>query len=439
MTTRPSLRKFLHQHIRTVFSWLPQRWRFALYRRLVRLDFAPDARLELKIADTQVELEACFRLLHDAYVSAGFMQPHPSGMRVTSYHALPTTTTLCAKFDGQVVGTISLIRDGIFGFPMQSVFDLTPVRARTGNIAEVSALAVHPDFRKTGGAILFPLMKFMYAYCTTYFDTRHLVIAVNPDRIEMYESLLFFKRLAARTVDHYDFANGAPAVGARLDLKAAPSKLKAAYQRTTKRRNLYQYFIKHELENIRLPKRRYHTTNDPVMTPELLDYFFNQKTDGFAQLDERKRVLLHSIYALPEYRRVLPPAQTTDPSELLMREHNRYSFKCPGKFKSERRAEADAWPETLSLQLIELSERGFQAWCEQPPKLNEWGKATVHLGPREVATVNAMAVRGRKDGRPGFFGFCLAEPDLVWRKCVQAATGGKTSADLENATVFMRS
>ncbi len=35
-------------------------------------------------------------------------------------------------------------------------------------------------------------MKFMYEYCTTFFDTRHLVIAVNPRHIEMYESLLFF-------------------------------------------------------------------------------------------------------------------------------------------------------------------------------------------------------------------------------------------------------
>ena len=32
--------------------------------------------LELKIADSVDELEACFRILHDAYVAAGFMRPH---------------------------------------------------------------------------------------------------------------------------------------------------------------------------------------------------------------------------------------------------------------------------------------------------------------------------------------------------------------------------
>ena len=150
-------------------------------------------------------------------------------MRVTIYHALPTTTTLCAKFDGEVVGTLSLIRESLFGFPLQTIFDLTPVRQLRGNLAEVSALAVHPKFRKTGGAILFPLMKFMYDYCTTFFDTRHLLIAVNPNRIEMYESLLFFQRLKENTVDNYDFANGAPAVGASLDLYKAPEVFDKTY------------------------------------------------------------------------------------------------------------------------------------------------------------------------------------------------------------------
>jgi hypothetical protein len=48
------------------------------------------------------------------------------------------------------------------------------------------------------------------------------VIAVNPSHIEMYESLLFFKRLTQNVVENYDFVNGAPAVGATLDLSTAP-------------------------------------------------------------------------------------------------------------------------------------------------------------------------------------------------------------------------
>lgn len=117
--------------------------RFSVYRSFVDCDPAPGERLLLKIADSRDELEACFSLLHDAYVDSGFMQPDLSGMRVTIYHALPTTTTLCAKWDGEVVGTISLIRESAFGFPLQKIFDLSDVRQKGGKLAEVSALAIH--------------------------------------------------------------------------------------------------------------------------------------------------------------------------------------------------------------------------------------------------------------------------------------------------------
>ena len=119
-----SLRKRLHVRLRQAFGMLPKPLKFALYRRMAQCDPEPDSRLVLKIAETKEELEDCFRILHDAYVGSGFMKPHASGMRITRYHALPTTTTLCAKFDGRVVGTISMIREGVFGFPLQAVFDL---------------------------------------------------------------------------------------------------------------------------------------------------------------------------------------------------------------------------------------------------------------------------------------------------------------------------
>lgn len=158
---------------------------------MVHCDANPPANLTLKLAETQEELEACFRLLHDAYVASNLMQPHPSGLRATLYHALPTTSTLLAKYDDQVVGTVSLIRQSRLGFPMQKIFQIDAIERAGGNIAEVSALAVARRFQAKGGVVLFPLLKFMYEYATRYFDTRHLVIAVNPRHIDFYESILF--------------------------------------------------------------------------------------------------------------------------------------------------------------------------------------------------------------------------------------------------------
>lgn len=268
---------------------------------------APSERLVLKIAESREELEACFAVLHDAYVESGFMKPHPSGLRVTVYHALPSTTMLCAKFDGWVVGTVSLIRENALGFPMQRIFDLSTVREKGGQIAEVSALAIHPKFRRTSGSILFPLMKTICEYCTTVFDIRHLVIAVNPRHIELYESLLFFRRLTANPVENYDFANGAAAVGATLDIRQACEELRAHYASKPASGNLYDYFTQISLANIKLPDRGAYANGDPALPPELLDYFFNVRTRVFDNLDEHQTAILHSIYHRPEYGAVLPP------------------------------------------------------------------------------------------------------------------------------------
>jgi len=404
-----------------------------VYRSFVDCDPRPDKRLVLKIAETREELQACFKLLHDAYVGSGFMRPDPSGMRVTIYHALPTTTTLCAKYDDEVVGTISLIRESVFGFPLQSIFDLHEVREKKGRVAEVSALAVHPKFRNTGGTILFPLMKFMYEYCTTFFDTRHLVIAVNPNRIEMYESLLFFERLAENEVENYDFANGAPAVGASVDLHVAPEIFKRIYGKKPRRKNLYLYFLRTRLRNIVMPSRRYFTTNDPVMTPDLLDYFFNQCTHTFQNLNEREKGLLHSIYNLPEYKEVLPVIFSESNFRIRQRRHQRYSLKCPGSFS----VISPEKTEVYALRVVEFSDDGFLAHSKAPLPTNVWGEASIRLGSEEKSIVKAMVVRGNHKGSHGFYGFKLVESDLSWRKLVSVLKSGTTHEDLDNATRFL--
>lgn len=428
---RHSLRKRLHQGLRKLFSRLPRGLRFAVYRRMVDCDPSPTERLELKVAETQEELAACFGILHDAYVGSGFMKPDPSGKRVTLYHALPTTTTLCAKYDGVVVGTISMVREGVFGFPLQSVFDLEHVRAKGGQIAEISALAVAPSFRKTGGAILFPLMKFMHQYCTQYFDTRHLVIAVNPDKIELYEALLFFKRLKEQTVAEYDFANGAPAVGATLDLHEADGLFERAYRGRAPRKNLHHYFFKQGLANIKLPERRYHTTNDPVMTPELLDHFFNEVVPVFPNLSDRKKALLWSVYRDPEFRSVLP--MLSGGGEDLgraLRRHPRYSIRCPGHIEVAPANDPTAATQPVPLDVIEVSAQGFQAECHQPLALQLDGPVEIELGHNEISHLRARVVRHRHTDQGDFYGFSIDEPDRNWRSFVSALEMGQTAKDL---------
>lgn len=378
--------------------------------------------LELKIADSVDELEACFRILHDAYVAAGFMRPHPSGLRVTVYHALPTTTTLCAKVDGVVVGTVSIVRDGAFGYPMQSAFELGPVRASGGQIAEISALAIHRSQRAAPARVLLPLMKFVYEYCTVHFDTRHLVIAVNPRHIGIYESLLQFSRLGDGVVDRYAYANGAPAIGASLDLQQAPHLLERAWGGASGRRNLYRYFICDRLDAIRLAPRRYFTTNHPVMTTQMLDHFFNRRTQLFASLDPAQAQTLHAIYDHPAYADVLPRA-TDRPTE--RRRRPRYTFRCPAAM----RVSEPSLPGLVRLHITEVCSDEFRARSALPLPTGLSGELTVELGERVRSVVRAR-VLARRPGDADGYRFELREPDAAWRACVAKLGCSQTYADL---------
>ncbi len=416
-------RRLVNRSARSALHLAPRDLRYAVIRSMVECEIAPDPRLVLKIAETREELEDCFSLLHDAYVSSGYMVPHPSGMRVTIYHALPTTTTLCAKFDGKVVGTVSIVREGVFGFPMQSSFDLDAVRVQGGHIAEISALAIHPDFRKTGGTILFPLMKFINEYCTRHFDTRHLVIAVNPDRIELYEALLLFQRLHAAPIERYDFANGAPAVGATLDLERSYEQMLGVYGHREERKNLHHYFFECEVANIQHPPQPYFTTNHPVLTPSLMDHFFNRRTRVFDTLDERQRCLLRSIYDLDAYAPVLPAVSAQAAERLASQHEDRFSLRCPAQVLLDAGHKID-------MSVTRLADDVFEAESTHLLPQESRSKVVVQLGRSVQSVITATGYLKHVLPAIRQYAFRIENPDAAWRRCVNALRLGQTHTDL---------
>lgn len=425
-------KSYAHRQLRSNLHLLPSLVSAPLYRRIVRCDADPPANLSLKLAETQEELEACFQLLHDAYVRAGLMEPHPSGLRATLYHALPTTSTLLAKWDDEVVGTVSLVRQSKLGFPLQKIFQIDAIYKIGGNVAEVSALAVAPKFQARGGTILFPLLKFMYEYATRYFDTRHLVIAVNPKHIGFYESVLFFRRLQKRAVEHYDFVNGAPAVGAHLDLKEAEVKIRRVYGKLEPSRNLYNYFTAFDLPNIHFPTKRFFTTTDPVMTPDLLDYFFNRRTQLFASLPAWELRILHAIYDLPAYRNCLPPLPESAALE-ERRRHRRFSISCPG----EAIVEGGKPGSPVPLKVLECSNSWVRAEIHKPLALSSICSLHIRLGSHEESTLQTSVTR-RATTQKDVYVFRINSADQAWQKFVAALYNASTHEELEHATRFMK-
>jgi len=186
-------------------------------------------------------------------------------------------------------------------------------------------------------------------------------------------------------------------------------------------RNLHGYFTQTKLPNIQFPSRRFYTTNDPVLTPALIDHFFNVRTKTFEKLSERKKALLHTICDLAEYRAVLP-APSDNPQGSPLRRHERFSVKCPGRVSYTT---TDGGQEKLSIKVVEVSSDGFKALAHGVLPLNNRCDATIKLGHDDVSRVSAYIMRKRKDESKGLYSFRLGEPDINWRKFVAALNGSK--------------
>lgn len=284
---------------------LPPIIKSPLIRSLVEFPHDISPTLRFKVAETESELEQAFKLLHDAYVSENLMTPHQSGLRVTKYHALPSTTTLIALENQTVVGTVSLIRQSSFGLPLESIFDLScaPTDSR---VAEVSSLAIKKEYQSQRGRILFPLLKFLYHYSYEYFGVSHFVIAVNPKWIDFYTSVLLFSPLSKKVVENYSFVNGAPAVGGILNLSLAQKIYYQVYNKKPQKRNLSAFFQDLEGKNMEFPLRKKGVISDPILSPKLLKTFFIDKTDCLSNMNDFELSVLRELYNHSDYLKLIP-------------------------------------------------------------------------------------------------------------------------------------
>ncbi len=388
--------------VRKALRLLPAFIRRSLFRRFIQLPLVTDPKIRLKVAETAEELEAAFRILHDAYVEKGYMDPQPSGMRLSVFHALPSTSTLIVLWEKEVVGTVSIIRSNPIGLPLEKIFCVDDLRTQGQRVAEISALAIKKEFRRKGGELLFPLLKFLYEYCIGYFGVDHLVIAVNPKDVDLYQGLLFFKKIKEQVVPNYDYVKGAPAVGLHLNLRKAYKEFAQSYGNKPSSRNLFTFFTKLKIENILFPKRQFPKISDPVMTPELLNYFFREKTQIFDVLSEEERRVLSKIYTYQTYKKIVPPSEHAD-------RDNRFETKLHGNITLSQ-------AHALQVVVLNVSQKGI---CCQLGRNIRFG-ATYELEIKfDGKIAEKLTIRPRWTDYAGMFGFEIERSEKTWNAFIQ--------------------
>lgn len=143
------------------------------------------------IIDDQ-ELDAVHRLIHDAYVERGYIEPRPDG-RLRHYpdiEAAPENMVLVAIDGGSIVGTVSVTLDGPAGFNVDHDFRGTcdAVRAEGFPVGAVWRLVTDPHRRATPS-----LVSELFRCTTSVFikgGIATILCMVAPRHERAYERLL---------------------------------------------------------------------------------------------------------------------------------------------------------------------------------------------------------------------------------------------------------
>ena len=260
--------------------------------------------LDFGLATDRRTLEQAFRLQHDQYVAHGYMDAHPSGWRLSLHNALSATRVFVARCGGRVVGTMTLIADSRLGLPMDEIYtdELRSLRGGRASLAEVSALAMDPEYQSSGLPILLRLIRMLVIYAAQ--RVSDLCIAVNPHHAAFYRKAFHFQDIGG--LKQYGKVNGAPAIALRLDLGLARSLMRELRDGRRMISKVYE-FLFHPANVEAVTTRLVKDSRRAIPPEKRVEHFFSRH-EAWTQASEADRayILAGSNSTNRRRRRELP-------------------------------------------------------------------------------------------------------------------------------------
>lgn len=169
--------------------------------------------LVMKVSESRTEREHALQLVQKIYSRAGLAQENLSRLRVMRQHLAESTEILVGKQNSRVVFTVSLVGDGEYGLPLESLFrdEVASMRADGIRLAEVSCLAHDGDLGDERGRFdnfLQGISLLLQVARDRGID--RLLLAVHPRHAKLYERLLGCVRCSGSR--EYAAVRGNPAV-----------------------------------------------------------------------------------------------------------------------------------------------------------------------------------------------------------------------------------
>lgn len=235
--------------LKTLLPWLPSKFRKKIIRGgIPHFQTNLDGVMFCEASSVE-EYMSCFRLLHDVYVDAGFIQPCSPPLRIIPQHSNSETRVFMGCLtDGQdekmPIYTASLFPDNEQeGLPMDVGFkpQVDELRNQGRRVVEVGCLASHPLYRKGNKNIPMLGNRMLMSYAIETIHADDLLITTHPKYLKIYEDILLFEKIGY--IPSFSYVNNNPAVALRQDLNTFAQRLKKVYGEMPTEKNLHHFFF----------------------------------------------------------------------------------------------------------------------------------------------------------------------------------------------------
>lgn len=338
---RPVSRKFWNY-----LKYLPSMLRVNFIRSKFAIDNNLPADLELKIAESKEEILQALKLVHDSYVELGYMERKKEAIRFSKFVALPTTVILIAKYQEEVVGTISIVPDSTFGLPSDLTWNLNSFRDKGLLLGEVSGLAINKNSKMRRGLLFLPLCKLMHEYAIKVMKLDGLIISTTMEVEYFYTDVLLFKKISSDKGQENPIANGNKSSCCFLDLNVAEANYDKVYSSKIPKYNLYSYFFKETLPQINLNFKKSFVASKLMFKNEALAEIISQNPELLGDFSSTDKIVIANLDSTKAFESLLEIGQLLKPRDRVSIYENVWVVNNENQ--------------PIKAQLIDASSNGFQ-------------------------------------------------------------------------------
>jgi hypothetical protein len=243
----------------------------------------------VSMPSSEDEMKDIFGLVYRRYLDYGYQAPDPSEMRFRIHNLIPFSYPLVVSSRNGVEGTITVVREGPLGLPMQRYFgpELSSCSSGSGEMCELTSLAVGGNRGiLESRELLFHMFRYAFILSRDLLGCTDFCMMTNPRHAQFYRKQFRFEIIGE--VLECDCVGNAPAVPMYLNLESAEMEIKRSDP------DLHRFFSVFDRKITRMEIAKSLNNHNRVYCTDYVDSML-QSSSGFTESlkDEEWRVLVN--------------------------------------------------------------------------------------------------------------------------------------------------